>query len=448
MLEPPKRNTSQAKETPMGQIKQILLEATDADYFQALQTIEESELDQAIGLNCLTLTFPLSLREPIQKPSVAEANEDVEIRTILQAGGATFESMQLGSGQCNVKISRHHNHQNPEQSRPPDLTFTFVDSKDDVKKSYPIVFARIQKAISSVSPNRIGTLLGDDARKHYDARDLALTRLETAHSTLLHDFEAIKKQHYADLDTRRKALDSEHEARQKELAIEHQKRLEQLEVEREELSKEKARLDDRSSTHVRRELRDKLKEILTQRQTSFSLSKDTARRRRFVFGGYLFVLLCLAGLAGYYLWLESQTTGTPNYWNIGRQLAATLGFFITVGFFLRWMNSWAQQHAEEEFRLKQLEVDLDRASWVVEMAFEWDESKDNPIPEKLIDTLSSNLFGESAKTKDSAMTPGDAVARTLAGLPNAAAELHFPGGKLSLDKKGMKEVKRSAAADD
>lgn len=109
------------------------------------------------------------------------------------------------------------------------------------------------------------------------------------------------------------------------------------------------------------------------------------------------------------------------------------------------MNTWAQQHAEEEFRLKQLEVDLDRASWVVEMAFEWDESKDNPIPQNLLDTLSANLFGDSTKSTDHSLTPGDAVARALTGLHGTSAELELPGGKFRIDRKGMRQASRSVS---
>jgi hypothetical protein len=56
---------------------------------------------------------------------------------------------------------------------------------------------------------------------------------------------------------------------------------------------------------------------------------------------------------------------TAKYVVLGlRQLAFALAFTATAVFYLRWNNAWFQQHAQEEFRLKQLELDFDRASCI------------------------------------------------------------------------------------
>src|SRR5262249_52895038 len=55
-------------------------------------------------------------------------------------------------------------------------------------------------------------------------------------------------------------------------------------------------------------------------------------------------------------------------------------------------NQWFQKHADEEFRLKRLDLDIDRANWLVELALEWKNITKSEIPPELIDKLSRSLF--------------------------------------------------------
>ena len=69
-----------------------------------------------------------------------------------------------------------------------------------------------------------------------------------------------------------------------------------------------------------------------------------------------------------------------------------MGIAATIIFYIRWNDSWFRQHADEEFQLKRFELDIDRASWVVEMALEWKDEKGTEIPEELIERFTENLF--------------------------------------------------------
>ena len=123
-----------------------------------------------------------------------------------------------------------------------------------------------------------------------------------------------------------------------------------------------------------------------------------------------------------------------------RQVVFTLAFATTAGFFLRWMNNWAQSHADEEFKLKRLELDIDRASWVVEHALEWKEEKGTDIPEYLLGRLSKNLFSEDSPN-ESAMSAADSLA--LAILRSASsARLKLGDTELQLDKNGIKNLQK------
>lgn len=57
--------------------------------------------------------------------------------------------------------------------------------------------------------------------------------------------------------------------------------------------------------------------------------------------------------------------------------------------------------------MKRLDLDIDRASWLVEMVMEWKEQKGTEIPEELLTRLSRNLFIEDGP-KEECLHPAEA----------------------------------------
>ena len=95
--------------------------------------------------------------------------------------------------------------------------------------------------------------------------------------------------------------------------------------------------------------------------------------------------------------------------------------------------------AREELRQKQFELDIDRASWLVEMALEWDTEKKTDIPEQLLQRLSHNLFEAQAERSDAGMTAADTLASAM--LRGAVkAKVPLGSGELEFDRKGMKSL--------
>ena len=92
-----------------------------------------------------------------------------------------------------------------------------------------------------------------------------------------------------------------------------------------------------------------------------------------------------------------------------RQVVLGLAFGSTSVFYIRWSNRWFERHAKEEFRLKRYEIDLDRASWLVEMALEWKAEKGTEIPDSLLDKLANNLYAEDREEAVD-LHPADQVA--------------------------------------
>ncbi len=421
-----------------------IIKGTDRDYFEALLAISKLESAKQLGFSAFSVQSVFSNAKIDVPSSIDEAISHEPFQKLLSAEGKALRSLTLltGNSQRSIQFHRSDDFANGKLNGMEDRLSINLDQQADpaTMTLTALLIAEIQKIISSFSINSLQGLLGEQATSNLVARQEALTRLETMHSTMLHDFMKQRTALDAEFNSREESLQTSYQKRQDDLEQLYADRHAEFAARESELSTQRQDLDDRSSTHVRRELRKNLKEILTARQSSFALSRDTHNRRRFVFWGYVLLLILFGIPAGYLLYNET-TAGSFNPWTFGRQIVFTIAFIVTSGFFLRWLNTWAQQHAEEEFKLKQLELDIDRASWVVEMALEWRAAKGDELPAQLADRLSANLFGSSpiAKSENHSMTASDAIVKALQQSASNI-ELNFPGGKVSLDKRAIKNA--------
>jgi hypothetical protein len=124
-----------------------------------------------------------------------------------------------------------------------------------------------------------------------------------------------------------------------------------------------------------------------------------------------------------------------------KQFTFTALFVSTAYFFIRWNNHWFQRHANEEFRLKRMELDIDRASWFVEMAFEWKDEKGEAIPLEIIERLTQGLF--ASEGTDRPVEPVDSLAQALLGAARFKIKL-ADGTEAEYDRKGIEKLLRRA----
>ena len=122
----------------------------------------------------------------------------------------------------------------------------------------------------------------------------------------------------------------------------------------------------------------------------------------------------------------------------------TLVFVGALLFYIRWLNRWFEQHAAAEFLLKQFELDIDRASWVVETAMEWRRDQNAEVPAPLLEGITRNLFsdrGDSSETHSAA----DDLASALVG--NASQlKLRMGENEVSFDRKGLAGLGKAEVA--
>lgn len=296
--------------------------------------------------------------------------------------------------------------------------------------------------------------------EHYARREAELVRLQEISSQILTRFSErateLEKQYQEQYQARRSALETEASEAKRQLDEDLKKQRDELQTaynakdneltEREkQLAERLKEADDKDNRFARRKIRQDLKKSLKERATKFELTEGT-RRLRWVIHGFAGIML-LSFLTGAIITGNELLTvlSLPNLGDLVwlsvafRQVLFTLAFSATAVFYLRWNNAWFDQHAQEEFRLKRLELDFDRASWVVEMALEWKEDRGTELPPELLDRLTAELFA-APENKPQSLHPADQLASALLG-SSAEVELNLGnGGKVRLDRKGMSKL--------
>ena len=241
----------------------------------------------------------------------------------------------------------------------------------------------------------------------------------------------------------RQNLEEKHLKRVEELESEYRTKQQKLLDDEKKLNEKLKSIDDRASIHARRMIREKLIDAIKERYSSFKLSKDTIELRRPV-NALLISLIIFLGMA--FILSFSVSLGfmgtNPGGWELGiKQIFIGLAFGSTVVFYFRWHKSWFDRHANEEFHLKKLELDFERASWLVEIVSEWAENNKGQFPDALLGRLSDRLFEPVLVTnnKDDSH-PAEQIASTLFG---ASSKLNLNlgnGNSVEIDRKGINKI--------
>ena len=91
--------------------------------------------------------------------------------------------------------------------------------------------------------------------------------------------------------------------------------------------------------------------------------------------------------------------------------------------------------------MKRLELDLDRASWFVELALEFKERTGESLPNDFVAVLSKGLFDSEQKGEVVRHPSDDAVAAVLSAASETSIKL--PNGtEVKLNPKGIKTIQK------
>lgn len=282
--------------------------------------------------------------------------------------------------------------------------------------------------------------LGPELADFYKRREQGLLRLEKLSQQLIEKNEEYRRKVDNELLTEKTKLKEHYDNLHAQLQSDIRNQKEVLDAREKEL-------DDRKSTHARRQLRSDIKRELKDRSEKFNLTKTTTRKRLpihilFIFLIGLILVLLIVTLYGKSLSTQDNSSKYMDIYHYIRLSILGISLIVTIVFYIHWIDQWAQIHADEEFRLKRLDLDIDRASWIVEMAMEWQAENKNEIPKDLLDRLSVNLFSEN-KSVGITEHPYEELIKMLLNV-SAEAKVPIPGGgELRIDKQGMKSLVKS-----
>jgi hypothetical protein len=187
-------------------------------------------------------------------------------------------------------------------------------------------------------------------------------------------------------------------------------------------------------------------QLVSNREQKFSLTKNTRGLRAPIHVAMGILIVFLLGANGWYVREVaqidlSQAVFAVAAWLLIRQGLLILALVGAILYYVRWMNRWFEDHADAEFRLKQFQLDIDRASWVVETALEWRRLENSEIPAPLLEGITRNLFSNPDLTAND-QTAVDDLASALVG--NASAvRVKLGENEISLDRKGIKALEKT-----
>lgn len=415
----------------------VIRRQTDRQLFAGLALMRESVQFSECQT---TLLFPQSTIEGWPENSE-------ELTSILSADTVSTRVISVTHGNISLQIERPLD---PQQRQAQKL----LGMTDIVRLSSPKaadigaatqLLSLARQHLGAVDQKEFIEYLQEEDQAFYAARESSIQSLQDMQENFFEKIQEFTTQQADRYQQLERDLEQDAVRQREQLQAEYEKKAKDLATQEKELENRASELDDRESKFVRREIRKELKKVIEDRGSSFELTKGAKRRRLFTTVTYVALLLIFLVAAGYFM--VNDTSASMSAWHIIRQCTFSLAFAVTAGFFLRWTATWANQHADEEFKLKRLELDIDRASWVVEMALEWASEREGAeIPEFLVDRLSRNLFTEDRPT-DTTMSAGDALASAI--FQNAkAAKLRVGDSEIELEQKGIRSLGKTPAKND
>ena len=326
------------------------------------------------------------------------------------------------------------------------FSVTFPDHNSNLNNIDAVkIIAAIQNNIKNYhAEENISKILGPELETFYAKREEGLIRLEGLSQKLIENNEAYRRTLDEQLINDKKLHEEEFKRSLKKLEASYNEKDSELKKRELDIDEKLKHFDDLNNRDSRRKLREDIKKELENRSDVFKLTKATNNKRWPIHLLFIFIIIALGTFAifGKNIFKISTTGTISEIIALIETPLFIISLIVTIIFYIRWNDHWAQMHADEEFRLKRLDLDIDRASWVVEMAMEWKDEKQKEIPKELLDKLTHNLFEDMA-TDGQVRHPYEDVMR---GILNVSAKARIPipgGGSLEIDKKGLQSLAKN-----
>lgn len=373
----------------------------------------------------------------------SESNEIVDL--LIKKNSAIIDTISMNYPGLSISFHRGGSSQPQDKSGIFDEILFRQNNQVTVESAIAIeIVTTINRKLKAFDPKRSSTGSTDE-QAQFDAIHISnIERLESLNENLVKNTHDYRIQLDSEFGVKVDKLEETAEENKKKLEAEYVAKVELLKVEIEELDNKRKELDDSSNTHARREIRrDILKEIKS-RQSKFSLTEGTNNLRKpiaiLMLGLVaIFVALSAISIKEFYDVLQGDDLNKILIAGIKQAIysAGAIGSFI---YMIRWMNRWFELHSQSEFELKHFELDMERASWIVETSLEWQDAKGTAIPPELLDRLSNNLFTREKENIDPLQHPADQLASALMGSASAV-KLKAGDSSIEIDPRKLANAK-------
>ena len=429
-----------------------IVKQSDKDIISALNKVFE---ESAYQFSTASFDTYSSSRGITVQPGEIDTNEDLSV--ILEEGSDLIQSFiyNINHG-IQIRIKR-----NPLALRDeviiPLKKFQSGQPATDAQKISHADFHRfiglLKKHLKAISiETSIAASEGDVAHLELVGTQMQHLRsiVEDSLKTLHEGAIQLRTEQEKQVQAEREALQTEFDKRKSELDRGTEERKSELDRKERELEEKTKDVDARESKYVRREIRQKIKERL---QEEIQIT-DRTRNLRWSIYGLFIVLLLVFGVGTVATAIEGfKTLFSGDQLNVTQAIAVAVKqvtfaavFTSTAIFFIRWQNRWFEKNVAEEFRLRWLELDIERASWVLEMALEWREGAEGAeteLPPVILERFTHNLFVDVNEAEKALLHPTEQLAAQLLGVA-AEVKLKAPGGsELTLDRKSVKKIEKS-----
>ena len=384
---------------------------------------------------------------------LAEGEPPEALKTLLAHGVNLIDTASIAFGGISVTFKKGGYTQPTESPSPyfdeirisynPPLSQSELDVANRIK-----IGATLIKELRAYEPGRAIQGPSEEQNQLQALHQSVIERLETTATTLVENLAKHGQQLQTQFQENEAKRTEELQGHKKMLGDEHKTKVDAV-SERERLLNDRIEeVDNRNNTHVRRELRRELLTEIQKRSEKFKLTEGTNKLRWPIHAACILGLLVIAAGAIFFAiqlasFSEPDSKVTIPFVVLAiKQVGLTLGFVGLGFFYLRWLNRWFDQHAKAEFELKQFQLDIDRASWLVETALEWKAGEGNAIPDTLLTSLTRNLFsGGDREQSEQLKHPADMLASALLG---TASKAELKVGDSTLEFDGEKLKKRMA----
>ena len=255
--------------------------------------------------------------------------------------------------------------------------------------------------------------LGPEMAEFYNLREEGLRRLEDLSQRIAKETHDYRQQLDSELRVKEEKLNTEFDVRKENLDKQIEEHREKLREQESQLEKRRQELDDRSVRHARREQSRNLQKKIAARSEKFTLTPETEAKRQPIRRAFLVLMIMSIVLIVFsQVYPIRATEGLAFWFEIIRFPAGLLGFASSVIFYIRWNDHWFRQHADQELRLHQLALDVDRAGYVTEMLLEWQDDKGVAMPELMVERLTTGLFVDQI-TKGAVQHPLEDIIKAM-----------------------------------